>query len=391
MFVNKRFLYCFAVFLITLCSCGGNSTGASGVEGDLLISVPKREISAKAGQQFVTVKAFASWTISVDTSDGEKWARVDKTSGSASASDIVLSWDAIPSGEQERTCVLTLTCAGKTSSATVTQKSSGSSVEPDEPSEPGKAGGWMELPALDNASDMLFVTRDMTLSNKQKIRNYSMYFDCHSRIAYWVAYPLNSELIGSGSRTNEWGYDPKVPSKYQAVLFSGFKGGYDRGHQLPSADRLKRGVNETTFYFTNMTPQRGELNQNAWATLEGKVRDWASSFDTLYVVTGADYRDSKAIAKDNVGNSVCVPDGYFKALLGYKKSGTIGNSTGGYLGIAFYFEHRRYDDSAIMKSQAMTIDALEKKLGIDFFVNLPGKVGQGMADKIESTKDSWWR
>ena len=44
-----------------------------------------------------------------------------------------------------------------------------------------------------------------------------------------------------------------------------------------------------------------------------------------------------------------------------------------------------------MKSQAMTIDALEKKLGIDFFVNLPGKVGQGMADKIESTKDSWWR
>ena len=160
---------------------------------------------------------------------------------------------------------------------------------------------------------------------------------------------------------------------------------------MPSADRLKKGVNESTFYFSNMTPQKGNLNQNAWAVLEGKVRGWAASFDTLYVVTGADYRDSRISVSDNEGNKVCVPDGYFKALLGYKKSGTIGNSTGGYLGIAFYFEHKWYDDSDIMDSQAMSISALEEKLGIDFFVNLPEKVGQNMADKIESTKDKWWR
>ena len=102
-------------------------------------------------------------------------------------------------------------------------------------------------------------------------------------------------------------------------------------------------------------------------------------------------RDSRISVSDNEGNKVCVPDGYFKALLGYKKSGTIGNSTGGYLGIAFYFEHKGYDNSAIMDSQAMSISALEEKLGIDFFVNLPEKVGQNMADKIESTKDKWWR
>ena len=86
-----------------------------------------------------------------------------------------------------------------------------------------------------------------------------------------------------------------------------------------------------------------------------------------------------------------VPVGYYKALLGYKKSGTIGNSTGGYLGIAFYFEHRSYSNSDIMSKQSMTIDELERKLGIDFFVNLPDKVGQEIADKIESTKDSWWK
>ena len=39
----------------------------------------------------------------------------------------------------------------------------------------------------------------------------------------------------------------------------------------------------------------------------------------------------------------------------------------------------------------MSISTLEEKLGIDFFVNLPEKVGQNMAGKIESTKDKWWR
>ena len=38
----------------------------------------------------------------------------------------------------------------------------------------------------------------------------------------------------------------------------------------------------------------------------------------------------------------------------------------------------------------MTIDELEKKTGMDFFVNLPAKAGQSLADKIESVKDSWW-
>ena len=76
--------------------------------------------------------------------------------------------------------------------------------------------------------------------------------------------------------------------------------------------------------------------------------------------------------------------------MGYKKNANIGNSTFGYLGIAFYFEHRSYTNSSIMSSCAMTIDKLEEKLGIDFFVNLPGKVGEETAAKIESTRDSWW-
>ena len=55
---------------------------------------------------------------------------------------------------------------------------------------------------------------------------------------------------------------------------------------MPSADRLSRVANIETFYYTNMTPQKAALNQGMWENLEEKVRVWARSMDTLYVVTG---------------------------------------------------------------------------------------------------------
>ena len=89
---------------------------------------------------------------------------------------------------------------------------------------------------------------------------------------------------------------------------------------------------------------------------------------------------------------ITVPVGYFKALLGYKKSGTLGitGTTGGYTAIGFYMKHQYYDDSEIM-GQSMTIDDLEKKTGFDFFVNLPSKIGDSLAGKVESTRDPWWK
>lgn len=385
--------------LLILCSCGGASTGAKGAEGELLLSVPKMELEAKASQQFIKVTAYASWTLDFDFAGEQAWARVDKPSGNVSASDIVLSWDAYEGEDESRSFTLTLKSAGKEVSSVVTQKADarpapGPGPVTDIKSDP--VAKWMELPAMGEESNLYFITHDMSLSDGSNCRNFSIYYDIDAKISSWAAYPLNSKLMGTGSRSDEWGYDPKVPAKYQATLFSGYKPDdngtrYDRGHQLPSADRPLWEPNVATFYFTNMTPQINALNGGAWANLEGKVRTWANKFDTLYVVTGADYKSSDTVAYDNNYEPVTVPVGYYKALLGYKKSGTIGNSTGGWLGIAFYFEHRSYSNSDVMSKQSMTIDELEDRLDIDFFVNLPDRVGQEMAGKIESTKDSWWK
>jgi hypothetical protein len=39
----------------------------------------------------------------------------------------------------------------------------------------------------------------------------------------------------------------------------------------------------------------------------------------------------------------------------------------------------------------MSIDELEEKTGLDFFVNLPAMIGEEEAQKIESATDSWWQ
>lgn len=355
------------------------------------LTLTNNPVGYAAGTQFLVVSAKAEWTLTLDCGqDVESWANVSADAGRPGTRKVVMAWDA-NDGEESRTCTITLAVGADTKSLAFTQGGKSSvNPRPVEGLNPDPVPTWLELPAT-NDPDLYFFTHDMQHGGTTK-RNYSFYLDPKAYVAIWVAYPLNDNLAGKGSRTNAWALDPKVPREYQPVIFSGFKGGYDRGHQLPSADRLTRGANEMTFYGTNMTPQKGELNQKAWATLEGKVRTWANQFDTLYVVTGCDIRGSYDYAYDNDGKDIPVPVGYFKALLGFKKGGTVGNTAkqGGYTAIGFYFNHEYYSDSEIM-GQSMTIDELEEVMGIDFFPNLEAKLGADLYNKVESTGDSWWK
>ena len=49
-------------------------------------------------------------------------------------------------------------------------------------------------------------------------------------------------------------------------------------------------------------------------------------------------------------------------------------------------------DNNVLMSYIMSIDELEKKTGIEFFVNLAEKVGADNARKIKSQEPgSWWK
>ena len=354
--------------------------------------------SCAADSKFVYVTADCSWTLSLEDEYTKpiSWASLSKSSGQGNATAI-LSIQVNPEKAQRSLVVKLAGSNGKIARATFTQEAKG-----DEPVPPGPTPGpdvitpdpvadWMELPAVPEG--LYFFTHPMTIDGK-KLRNYSYVWDVDNMVAHWVAYPLNSRLMsGSCGRSDAWGLDPKLPTKYQPVLYKAYSNtAWARGHQIPSADRQIYEYNVQTFYGVNMTPQNQNFNGGIWGNLEGYVRSRSSSFDTLYVVTGCTLEGSKGKVYDNNGKPVTIPGGYFKALLGYKQSKTIGNTgtQGGYTGIAFFFKNESgYGNKDYMK-QSMTISELEGKVGINFFVNLPAAIGQTLSDKVETTSDPWW-
>ena len=370
------------------------------------ISIKNPSVASGKGQQFVNVKCSGDWTLALTSEQGEvDWARLSATSGTGNKSNVILSYD-VNAGEQDRSLKIYLDNGSKSVFCELKQLGSGRHPE-DDPDTGGDNGsgdngsgdngsgnadlsatGWLELPALDNPN-LGYYAHHFKMNGKT-YRNYSFGWSQKDRVALWVAYPLCKLYTnGSAGRTNAWALDPLL-GEDSAAPFGGYAGDYARGHQLPSADRqCCYEANAQTFYGTNMTPQLNAHNEKIWADLEGKVRGYANTSDTTYVVTGVMVSASSEIQRDSYGNKVTVPDAYFKAVLKYSKSSTLG----AWNAAAFYLEHRAYSGS-VSKEHSMSIDELEEMTGIDFFVNLPAKIGEDQAAKLEAADPAnssvWW-
>lgn len=186
------------------------------------------------------------------------------------------------------------------------------------------ATGIVELPALRNGANDVFVTHYTTF-NGQKVTSFSMEYDKSKKHSRWIAFRFDNQTKQQNvSRSDEpFDADPAIGSQYQRVQADFGKQGYDRGHLCASADRLySREVNEQTFYYTNMSPQRNKFNTGIWLTLEGQVQSWGSSCtssDTLYVVKGGTI-DKEDQIRGYISNDLSkpIPKYYYMALL-FKK------------------------------------------------------------------------
>ena len=392
-----------------MAACGLMLTSCDEVKTEVEVfevSIKNPSVASGKGQQFVNVKCSGDWTLALTSEQGEvDWARLSATSGTGNKSNVILSYD-VNAGEQDRGLKIYLDNGSKSVFCELKQLGSGRHPD-DDPDTGGDNGsgdngsgdngsgdadltktGWLELPAMDNPN-LGYYTHSFKMNGKT-YRNYSFGWSQKDRVALWVAYPLCKLYTnGSAGRTNAWALDPLL-GEDSAAPFGGYAGDYARGHQLPSADRqCCYEANAQTFYGTNMTPQLNAHNEKIWADLEGKVRGYANTSDTTYVVTGVMVSASSEIQRDSYGNKVTVPDAYFKAVLKYSKSSTLG----AWNAVAFYLEHRAYSGS-VSKEHSMSIDELEEMTGIDFFVNLPAKIGEDQAAKLEAADPAnssvWW-
>ncbi|MGL4852741.1 MAG: DNA/RNA non-specific endonuclease [Phocaeicola sp.] len=241
-------------------------------------------------------------------------------------------------------------------------------------------GRWAELPKEIAHTNYQYATHYATLKN-QEVRNYSICFDKSKKAALWVAYPLHNVYLGSVSRSDAWGFDPIIAKGYQPdCTTKSYKGSYDRGHQLPSADRLASyELNAQTFYMSNLTPQLDRLNQDMWANLETQVRR-NNCTDTLYVVTGAHFGAGAGSTTDGVGGTVPIPTHYYKVLL-RTKSGSSGKaikdcSDSELISIGFWVEHKSYGNVQPPSTICTTVADIEAKTGFSFFPQVSAAVKQ---------------
>lgn len=398
--MTRKFLYRYVLALAALAAGASACDKPEPFDANTSVVLRSAELETEGGNAFVSVTCNGDWTLSLAFSDGGGWATVTPSSGSGSKNNIQLSYGANESKEGRSLTLVLRPSNGAEARSTAYQ----------EGKDPPKTYGydvapmkWLELPATvsgDGRDLLVHSSGGGAYKNERSsgVRNWSCYYDYENYLSQWVAYPLNNKLIGSGSRTNSWGYDPLLPSDLQQSITTSFSAThryysdplYDRGHQIPSADRLSYSANVSTFYPTNMTPQSGKFNSEVWAALEGRVRGWAGKADTLYVVTGCVYSPDGQRVYDTAAHSIAVPTAYFKAVL-FKGTNTY-TVADGYMAAGFLLPH---DDSIAGKDcldYICSIDQLESETEIDFFPNLADVIGKEKSDKIEAeTPSKWWK
>ena len=157
---------------------------------------------------------------------------------------------------------------------------------------------------------------EVIMSRKQYVLSYNRKL----RSPNWVAWKLEKTNIGSVGRSNNFQEDSILENylttfSEHAVAPTDYYGScYDRGHQIPSADRTNTVENnEATFLMSNMAPQTAYINRVIWAHLESYTRSLVVSKNKkIFVVTGPIYDENFGSIGPN--HDISIPSKFFKVI-----------------------------------------------------------------------------
>lgn len=185
-----------------------------------------------------------------------------------------------------------------------------------------------------------------------KHKYYTLQYSEEHEQALYIKYKLKKTTLETQKvkRQNNFRTDNKI--KTTSAETSDYKNsGYDRGHLLPSADRLfSKEANSETFIMSNISPQTEEFNRISWLSLEKQVRRWAIKFDSVEVITAGVLTGGL----ETIGqNKVSVPNYFYKIIRTYNNKNTI----------AFVMPNKK---TKHISNYVVSIDSIENLTGLDF-------------------------
>jgi endonuclease G len=175
----------------------------------------------------------------------------------------------------------------------------------------------------------------------------------------------------------------KRPSRFKAdwrsfneVTHADYTGsGYDRGHMAPNyaISRLYgKQAQLETFFMTNITPQKPNLNRKLWQRLEAaEISHFTQLSEAIWVTTGTVFTgDTKTLKK---ASNVEIPDAFYKIYAAKPPNKGIKL-------LAFLIPQNVKGNESLAQF-LVSIDTIEAVTGLDFFSELEDT----LEDTLEAT------
>jgi len=237
-----------------------------------------------------------------------------------------------------------------------------------------------------NPSNATTVTADNFLINQFY---YVESYNSAKGTPNWISWHLEAnDFNGTSPRLDNFAGFTGLPSgAFQVQSNTYVDSGFDRGHNIPSADRTSSAnANSSTFLMSNMIPQAPQNNQKTWANMENYLRTLASQGNEVYIIMGS-YGSggvgSKGAASTIANGKVTVPSNVWKiAVIIPNGNSDLDRVTATTRVIAVNTPNIN-DINEDWKGYRVSVRDIEKATGYDLLSSLP----KNIQDVIETTVD----
>ncbi|MHC8315065.1 DNA/RNA non-specific endonuclease [Pseudomonas sp. LB3P31] len=196
---------------------------------------------------------------------------------------------------------------------------------------------------------------------------YTLNNNSSTKFANWVAYKVTPSSSAM-NRPRVWKTDPDIPPG-ETLAPADYTGAnaalkIDRGHQANLASMGGVFDWQSLNYLSNITPQKSDLNQGAWARLEDQERGLSRdpAVDEVHVMTGPLYEQFVGVLP-RTDKQHTIPSGYWKIIF-------IGRSPEQGLYASFVMNQDTPRGASFCDYQ-VTVAQIEQRSGLTFWGGLP--------------------
>jgi endonuclease G len=208
---------------------------------------------------------------------------------------------------------------------------------------------------------------------------YALSINAETKLADWVAYRLDPILIRGSREKHKRTLRPDPWVSDSCILErADYKDAFslmqiEKGHLCPRGSVRGSRDWQAADYFSNIAPQKTNLNHGAWNKLEIKIRDLVNIFTYVYVVTGPLY-ERKMPMLPNADEKHRIPSGYWK-IVAVEIDGMLP------IFAAFVFNQDIPEGAGFLESLT-TVNDVESRCGYNLFWQLDDHVEDSIEGKI---------